>query len=90
MSFPPPPVDLAAEDDHVRHHVEPEEEDRRPAERAERHVHVGQADEDRQPLEGRLEHECSRNRARQRFPDLDARVRQPVVDGEEEEKDAGE
>jgi hypothetical protein len=29
-----PPVQLAPEDDHVRHHVEPDEQDRRRAERA--------------------------------------------------------
>ena len=38
LTLPPPPVQLAAEDDHVRHHVQPEQEDRRAAERPQRHV----------------------------------------------------
>ena len=90
MTLAPPPVDLAAEDDHVRHHVEPEQQDRRAAEGPQRHVDVGEADEDRQPLERRLEHDRAGDRARQRFPPFDACVRQPAVDREQEREDAGE
>ena len=39
--LPPPPVELATEDDHIRHHVEPEQQDRGPAERPQRDVDVG-------------------------------------------------
>src|SRR6478735_157057 len=47
VTLAPPPVDLAAEDDHVRHHVEPEQEDRGAAQRSQGHVDVGEAHEDR-------------------------------------------
>src|SRR5437879_59502 len=90
VTLPPPPVDLAAEHNHVRHHIEPEEEDRRAAERAERHVDVGQPDEDRQSLERRLEHDRAHDGAGECLPPRDARVRQPAVDGEQETEDADE
>src|SRR5256885_6682055 len=38
VTLAPPPVDLAAEDDHVRHYVKPQQQDRRAAERPQRHV----------------------------------------------------
>ena len=50
-----PPVDLRAEDDHVRHHVDPDEQQRRGAERLHRD-HLGrEANEERQHLEGGLQ-----------------------------------
>jgi hypothetical protein len=88
VAFAPPPVELSAEDDHVRHHVEPEQEDRGPAERPQRDVYVGETHEERQYLKRRLEHERTEDGAGQRFLPVHDGVRQPVVDDEEEEEHA--
>ena len=50
-----PPVDLGAEHDHVRHHVEPDEQDRRARERLQDRVVLRDVDVLRQQLERRLE-----------------------------------
>ena len=44
-------------------------------------LHTVHADEDRQPLERRLEHQRPGDRPWQRLAQLDVRVRQPAVDG---------
>ena len=62
---PMPPVELGAEHDHVRHHVEPEQQDHRAAEHTKRHVHAGETDEHRQHLERRLEEDRREDRAGQ-------------------------
>ena len=58
------PVDLGAEHDHVRHHVEPDEQQRLPRERTQHRVVARDADELRQQLERRLERAPRRDRAR--------------------------
>ena len=62
-----PPVDLGAEDDHVRHHVEPDEQERGRAERLHGDDLAREADEERQHLEGRLQQHRRERGAR---PDL--------------------
>ena len=50
-----PPVDLGAEHDHVRHHVEPHEQHRRARERLQHRVVLRDVDVHRQELERRLQ-----------------------------------
>ena len=83
-----PPVVLGAEHDHVRHHVQPDEQDHRAAERALRRRVAREVQVDRQRLEGHLEHDRRRSAAPgSTSPERVLDVRQEVVDAEQEAED---
>ena len=79
------PVDLGAEDDHVRHHVEPDQEQQRPADHLRRRVVLRDAEEDRQHLEGRLQRDGRDDRARAAPRDRSASTFGQVPVGADEE-----
>jgi hypothetical protein len=84
------PVDLRAEHDHVRHHVEPNEQHGRSGQRLHHRVVLGEADERGQELEGRLEHDRGDGRAREHLAPAQVVVREHDVGGREEDEHAGE
>ena len=84
-----PPVHLGAEDDHVRHHVEPDEQQHRGAERLHRDDLVRDADEERQHLERRLQQHRGERSARPHLAQRQLDVRQPLVRGDEEDEHGG-
>src|SRR5437867_3050868 len=79
-----PPVQLRTENDDVRHQIEPEQQDHRPAEHPKDRIHVGEPHEDRHDLEGRLEHDRRHHRAGQHVAQSHGCVRQHPVDGQHE------
>src|SRR5439155_5355241 len=83
-----PPVHLGAEDDHVRHNVEPDEQNRSRAERLERGNLLGVPEEDRQRLEGELERHCGEHGAGPHLTPAQALVRESEVGRDEEEEDS--
>ena len=82
-----PPVDLCAEDDHVRHQVEPDEQQRRPAERLQGDHVLRHAQVHGQHLEARLERDRGDQRARQDIPRAQRLVRQQPVHRDQEDED---
>ena len=81
-----PPVHLGAEDDHVRHHVDPDEQQRRRPERLHGDHLARDADEEWQHLEREL-HQHGRERgSRPHRPQRQPRIRQPLVGDDEEDE----
>src|SRR5439155_670846 len=78
-----PPVDLGAEHDRVRHHVEPHEQEHRATRRLQCGQLLGESQVPRQQLERRLEQARSRHRAGEDVAGLQRLVRQDVIDGDE-------
>ena len=76
-------VQCCAEHDHVRHHVEPDEQEERRSEGLERDLRR-EEHEQRQRLQRAHEHQCAEDRAREHLPTGEAGVRQPVERREEE------
>src|SRR5205085_2464129 len=86
----PAGVHLGAEHDRVRHHVEPDEQQRRAAERPEGDREARQPDVDGQHLKRRFEQDGCDRRAREHLDDRQLHVRQQVVDSGEEDEDGEE
>src|ERR1051325_11195823 len=63
-----PPVDLGPEHDHDRHHVQPDEQDRRAGKRLQYRVVLGDVDIDRQELGTSLAGRNGGRRAWDHFP----------------------
>ena len=80
-------VERRAEHDHVRHHVEPHEQEERRSERLERDDVRGEDHEQRERLERRREHDRAEDRPREHLAPREPRVRQPVVGREEEQEE---